>query len=139
MLAQALSFRLQRRGFHYAWVVIIIVFLTMLVSSAALGLPGAFLQPLSREFGWSSAQISSALAVRFILYGLIGPFAAILLERYGLRRIVPTALCMVGGGVLLVTRMTALWQLEILWGLVLGIGSGLTALVLGAHSCKPLV
>jgi sugar phosphate permease len=132
MLAQSISCRLQRRGFHYAWIVMIIVFLTMLVSSAALGLPGAFLQPLSREFGWSSAQISSALAVRFVLYGLIGPFAAILLERYGLRRIVPTALCMVGGGVLLVTRMTALWQLEILWGLVLGIGSGLTALVLGA-------
>jgi sugar phosphate permease len=132
MLAQSLSLRLQRRGVHYAWVVLVIIFLTMLVSSAALGLPGAFLQPLSREFGWSSAQISSALAVRFILYGLIGPFAAILLERHGIRRIVPTALCMVGGGVLLVTKMTALWQLELLWGLVLGIGSGLTALVLGA-------
>jgi sugar phosphate permease len=132
MLAQSLSFRLQRRGVHYAWIVLVIIFLTMLVSSAALGLPGAFLQPLSREFGWSSAQISSALAVRFVLYGLIGPFAAILLERHGIRRIVPTALCMVGGGVLLVTKMTALWQLELLWGLVLGIGSGLTALVLGA-------
>jgi sugar phosphate permease len=104
----------------------------MLVSSAALGLPGAFLRPFSREFGWSTSAISSALAVRFALYGLLGPFAAILLERYGLRRIVCTALLLVAAGLLLATRMHALWQLFVLWGLVLGVGSGLTALVLGA-------
>ena len=109
-----------------------IAFLTMLVSSAALGLPGAFLRPISGEFGWTTAQISSALAVRFMLYGVMGPFAAVLLERYGLRRIVCLALCCVAGGVILVTRMTALWQLVLLWGIVLGIGSGLTALVMGA-------
>jgi sugar phosphate permease len=132
VLAQPFSLWLQRRGIHYAWIVMAVVFLAMLVSAAALGLPGAFLRPLSREFGWSTAQISSALAVRFFLYGLIGPFAAILLERYGVRRIVCTALCMIAGGVMLVTRMTALWQLVLLWGLILGIGSGLTALVLAA-------
>jgi MFS family permease len=132
MLALPLSRWLQRHGIHYAWVVMAVVFMAMLVSAAALGLPGAFLRPLSREFGWSTAQISSALAVRFFLYGLIGPFAAILLERYGVRRIVCTALCMIAGGVMLVTRMTALWQLVFLWGLILGIGSGLTALVLAA-------
>jgi sugar phosphate permease len=132
MLAQPLSRWLQRHGLHYAWVVMAVVFLAMLVSAAALGLPGAFLRPLNREFGWSTAQISSALAVRFFLYGLIGPFAAILLERHGVRRIVCAALCMIAVGVMLVTRMTALWQLVFLWGLVLGIGSGLTALVLAA-------
>jgi sugar phosphate permease len=132
MLALPFSRWLQRHGIHYAWVVMAVVFMAMLVSAAALGLPGAFLRPLSREFGWSTAQISSALAVRFFLYGLIGPFAAILLERYGIRRIVCTALCMIAGGVMLVTRMTALWQLVVLWGLILGVGSGLTALVLAA-------
>jgi MFS family permease len=104
----------------------------MLISSAALGLPGAFLRPLSREFGWNTEQISSALAVRFALFGLMGPFAAILMERYGLRRMVCIALLLIAAGLSLATRMTALWQLFVLWGLVLGIGSGLTALVLGA-------
>src|SRR5271170_3474883 len=132
MLAQSFSFWLQRRGIHYAWVIMAVVFLAMLVSSAALGFPGAFLGPLSREFGWSRAQISSALAGCFALYGLIGPFAAILLQRYGVRQIVCTALCMIAGGVMLVTQMTALWQLVFLWGFILGIGSGLTALVLAA-------
>jgi MFS family permease len=132
MFARPLARWLHPRGIHYAWIVMGVAFLTMLVSSAALGLPGVFLTPLSREFGWSTAQISTALAVRFALYGLIGPFAAILIERYGLRRIVCLALALVALGLLLVTRMTRLWELVVLWGFVLGGGSGLTALVLGA-------
>jgi sugar phosphate permease len=97
-----------------------------------LGLPGAFLQPISREFGWTTADISSALAVRFMLYGLMGPFAAVMMERYGLRRVVCLALLLIAGGVVSVARMTALWQLVLSWGIVLGLGSGLTALVMGA-------
>jgi MFS family permease len=132
MFALTASRLLHARGVHYAWVVMAIVFLTMLISSAALGLPGAFLQPLSREFGWTAGEVSSAFAIRFALYGLLGPFAAILMERYGLRRIVCLALILIATGLVLATQMTALWQLFVLWGLVLGIGSGLTALVLGA-------
>jgi MFS family permease len=122
----------ERRGLHYAWVVMSVIFLTMLVSSAALGLPGAFLRPLSKEFGWSTEQVSTAIAVRFALFGLMGPFAAILMERYGLRRVVCVALALVAMGLLFATRMTRLWQLFLLWGVMLGLGSGLTALVLGA-------
>src|ERR1700736_1151131 len=110
----------------------VIGFLTMLISSAALGLPGAFLRPLSREFGWSTGQISSALAVRFALFGLMGPFAAILIERYGLRRIVCIAMLLIASRLLLATYMRAVWQRFVLCGVVLGVGSGLTALVLGA-------
>jgi MFS family permease len=132
MFAQIASRWLERRGIHYGWVVMAIAFPTMLMASAAVGLPGAFMLPLRREFGWSTDQISSALAVRFVLYGFIGPFAAILMERYGLRRIVCSALVLVGAALLLATRMSALWQLFVLWGVLLGIGSGLTALVLGA-------
>lgn len=132
MFAHALSPWLQRRGIHFAWAILAIAFLTMLSSAASLGLPGAFLQPLGKEFGWTADQISSAMALRFVLFGLMGPFAAILMERYGLRTIVCTAMLLVATGLLLATRMTALWQLVLLWGVVLGVGSGLTALVLGA-------
>ncbi|KAH1281897.1 hypothetical protein KXX11_004040, partial [Aspergillus fumigatus] len=90
----------------------------MLSSAAALGLPGAFLQPLNHEFGWSTEQMSSALAVRFALYGLLGPFAAIFMNWYGLRRMICIALALIAGGLLLVsTAMTQLWQLQLLWGL----------------------
>ena len=132
MLSQPFSTWLARRGIHYAWVVAAITFLTALSSSAALGLPGALMQPLSHEFGWNAEQISSALAVRFVLFGLMGPFAAILMERFGLRRVVFTALALITTGMLLATRMTAFWQLVALFGVMLGVGSGMTALVLSA-------
>lgn len=132
MFAQTTSTWLARRGIHYSWVVMAIAFLTMLVSSAALGLPGAFIKPLTAEFGWNTGEISSAVAVRFLLFGLMGPFAAIFMERYGLRLIVCAALVLTASGLLLATRMTELWHLFALWGVMLGVGSGLTALVLGA-------
>ncbi|MDN5843568.1 MAG: MFS transporter [Alcaligenaceae bacterium] len=130
--AQSMSDWLERRGIHYSWVVAAIIFLTMLSSSAALGLPGALIRPLGDEFGWSIDEVSSALAIRFLLYGLMGPFAAVLIERYGLRRIVSIALVFVAAGLVLAVRMTQLWHLVVLWGLLLGLGTGLTALVLGA-------
>lgn len=131
MLASPVSSWLERRNIHFAWVVVAITFLTMLVSSASLGMPAALLQPLAKEFHWSTEQISSALAVRFALYGLMGPFAAVLLDRLGIKTIVGTALALIGVGMVLATRITALWQLVVFWGIMLGVGSGMTALVLG--------
>ncbi|SFU35224.1 MFS transporter [Pseudoduganella namucuonensis] len=128
----SLSAWLERRGIHYAWVVVALTFLTALTSSAALGLPGVLLQPLAREFGWNVDQISSALAVRFALFGLMGPFAAILMERFGLRNVVVAALTLISTGLLLALGMSQFWHLVALWGVVLGLGSGMTALVLSA-------
>ncbi|MEJ8825574.1 MFS transporter [Variovorax humicola] len=132
MFATQLSAWLQRRGIHYGWVVAGITFLTMLTMSAALGLPGAMLKPLTAEFGWSTEQISSALALRFALFGLMGPFAAVLMERFGLRAVIGVALTLVGLGMAVVTVASQLWQLFVLWSLMLGLGTGMTALVLGA-------
>jgi len=114
MFATQLSAWLQRRGIHYGWVVAGITFLTMLTMSAALGLPGAMLKPLTAEFGWSTEQISSALALRFALFGLMGPFAAVLMERFGLRAVIGVALTLVGLGMALVTVASQLWQLFVL-------------------------
>jgi len=132
MLSRTLSAWMAARRFHYGWVVVAVTFFTALSSSAALGLPGALLQPLSREFGWSIDQISSALAVRFVLFGLMGPFAAILMERFGLRNVMVTALALVAFGLAAVRHVAAFWQLVLLLGVVLGLGSGMTALVLNA-------
>ena len=132
MIAQAVSTSLERRGVHYAWVIVAVTFFAMLTTSAALGLPGAMLQPLSKEFGWSTDQLSSVFAVRFALFGLLGPFAAIFIARFGLPRIMVAAATFIAIAMVLATGVTQLWQLFILWGLVLGCGTGLTALVLGA-------
>jgi MFS family permease len=123
---------MSRRGLHYGWVVVITTFITMLVTAGAVGAPGVLLLPLQREFGWSTAAISSALAIRLLLFGLMGPFAAAFINRYGVRRVTLCALCLIGSGLAVSLAMTHLWQLILLWGVVVGLGTGLTALVLAA-------
>jgi sugar phosphate permease len=132
MFAKSFSNWLNRRGIHYGFVVATVTFFTMLIMSAALGLPGAMMKSFNLEFGWSVDEVSSAVALRFFLFGLMGPFAALLMERYGLKKVMCSGLFMVGLGLALATKVTALWHLFVLWGVVLGVGTGMTALVLGA-------
>ncbi len=132
MIAAAVSGTLTRRGVHYAWVIAAVTFFAMLTTSAALGLPGVMLQPLSKEFGWTIDELSSVFSVRFALFGLLGPFAAIFIARFGLRRVMVAAATLIATAMLLAPGVTQLWQMFLLWGLVLGCGTGLTALVLGA-------
>src|SRR5207245_10287475 len=86
MISHWLSAALARRNIHYGWAMVGVTFLTALISAGTVGAPGVFIVPLQREFGWTTAEISSALSIRFILFGLMAPFAAALLDRYGLRR-----------------------------------------------------
>ncbi|WP_281783782.1 MFS transporter, partial [Sinimarinibacterium flocculans] len=132
MLSGPVHAALSRRGIHYGWIVAATTFLTMLIMAGAVGAPGVFIVPLQREFGWDAAEVSTALAVRFALFGLMGPFAAAFMNRYGLRRVMLVALVIVGCGLLLSLRMSRLWELVLLWGIVVGFGTGLTAVVLGA-------
>lgn len=132
MLSTLLAPSLARLGIHYGWAVVAVAFLTMLATAAAMGMPGVLLLPLKNEFGWDLGAISGALALRLILYGLVAPFAAALMQRYGIRAVVGTALALIVLGLVLATRMTALWQLWVTWGIMLGLSTGVTANVLGA-------
>src|SRR6266436_4558722 len=132
MISNWLSTALARRNIHYGWAMVAVTFFTALVSAGAVGAPGVFIVPLQKEFGWTTAEISSALSIRFVLFGLMAPFAAALLNRYGLRNMTLTALLVVVSGLVASLFMTKVWHLMLLWGVVIGIGTGMTALVLGA-------
>src|SRR5438477_566602 len=132
MISNWLAASLARRNIHYGWVMVGVTFLTALISAGTVGAPGVFIVPLQREFGWTTAEISSALSIRFILFGLMAPFAAALLNRYGLRNVTLSALLVVVSGLVTSLAMTKIWHLMLLWGVVIGIGTGMTALVLGA-------
>ena len=132
MISSWLSAALTRRNIHYGWVMVAVTFLTALITAGTVGAPGVFIVPLQQEFGWSTAEISSALSIRFILFGLMAPFAAALMNRYGLRNVTLSALLIVGCALMSSLLMTQVWQLMLLWGVVIGIGTGMTALVLGA-------
>src|SRR5271163_2277975 len=122
----------RRRKLHYAWIVAGVTFLTLLVAAGLRATPAVLIVPLETEFGWSRATISFAIGLNIFLYGLIGPFAAAVMDRFGLRRTMLAALACIAAGVALTPLMTRSWQLIVLWGVVVGTGSGATALVLGA-------
>jgi MFS family permease len=132
MLASLLAPWLARRGIFYGWAVVAVTFLVLLSTAAAMGMPGVLLRPLMAEFGWSTSAVSGPLSLRLILFGLMGPFAAALMQRYGVRNTVAVAVLLIVGGIALATQMTALWQLWLTWGLMVGVGTGMTAMVLGA-------
>lgn len=132
MLAGKIEAVMAARGLHYGWVVALTTFLTMLATAGAMGSAGVMIQPLHKEFGWDIADISSAMAVRLVLFGLLGPFAAAFMTHFGIRRVIITALSLIAGGLLVSMFMTKVWQLLALWGVVIGIGTGMTAMVLGA-------
>src|SRR5215813_13259392 len=88
--------------------------------------------PLEGEFGWSRMWISGAIAINIALFGLIGPFAASVMDRWGLRRVVLAALALLAVSVALTTQMRSQWQLMLLWGVLVGSGTGVTSLVFAA-------
>lgn len=133
MLSTWLAARLARRGIHYGWVMVGITFLTMLATSAAMGMPGVLMGPLRAEFGWETGNISTAMALRLVLFGAIGPFAGAVMGRYGLRRSICAAVALIAAGLALSTRIGAVWQLDLTWGVLVGVGTGMTAIVLGAR------
>lgn len=120
------------RSMHYAWVVFATTFLVLLAASGFRSTPSVLILPLQDDFGWSRATISLAISINLLLFGFMGPFAAALMMRFGIRRVVMTALATISCGALLTTLMTSSWQLILLWGVVVGIGSGSMATVLGA-------
>ncbi|EGP06907.1 MFS permease [Bradyrhizobiaceae bacterium SG-6C] len=132
MISAWVSARLAARGIHYGWIMVAVTFFTALISSASVGAPGVFILPLEKEFGWSTTQISSALSIRLLLFGLMAPFAAALMVRFGLRNVVMSALTTIAVGLLASLAMTQAWHLIALWGFVVGFGTGMTAMVLGA-------
>lgn len=132
MISTRAAAYLAARGIHYGWLVVGITFLTMLATAGAMGSAGVLIRPLSQEFGWTTEEISTAMAIRLVLFGLLGPFAAALMNQFGIRTVVATAAAFISGGILLSFFMKELWQLMVFWGLFVGIGTGMTALVLGA-------
>ncbi|OIV38813.1 MFS transporter [Mangrovactinospora gilvigrisea] len=114
----------QRRGLHPAWTVAATALVVLLGAAGIRSAPGLLIDPLHSEFGWSRGTISSAVSVNLLLYGLTSPFAAALMERFGMRRVAPVALLAIAAGSGLTVFMTQSWQLVLLWGVLVGLGAG---------------
>jgi sugar phosphate permease len=121
-----------RLRFHYGWAIAVLTFLALLASAGMRSTPSVLLVPLEHTFGWSDATISFAISINLILYGLSGPFAAALMQRLGMRRVVIGALTLIALACALTTIMNAPWQLDLLWGVMVGLATGSVASVFAA-------
>src|SRR5580658_7725584 len=122
----------RRLGQNYVVVVVALIFLALLVSAALRATPGVLIQPLESAFGWPRSVISLAAAIGIFLYGLVGPFAAAVMQQFGIRRTVLGAMALMALATGASAGMTRPWELMLYWGVLSGIGSGCIASVLGA-------
>ncbi|MCM2576781.1 MFS transporter [Streptomyces sp. MTZ3.1] len=113
-----------RPRIHHAWWVAAVAFVALVGAAAFRAAPSVLIDPLHAEFGWSRATIASAVSVNLVLYGLTAPFAAALMERFGMRRVAAGALLLVAAGSGLTVLMQASWQLILCWGVLVGLGTG---------------
>lgn len=118
--------------FHYAWIVVAVVFLVLLAAAGTRATPSVMMVPLEHQFGWSRATISLAISVNIALYGLMGPFAAAAMQRFGVRPTLLAALGTMAAGVALSALMTHPWQMILIWGVMVGGATGVAALSLSA-------
>jgi len=112
------------RRLHYAWIIVAVTFVAVVVTAGVRATPGVLIVPLEAEFHWSRATISFAVSVNLLLYGAIGPLAAAVMDRFGARRTMILALAATAAGVALTPAMREPWQLVLLWGVVVGLATG---------------
>ena len=127
-----MSAPVKTRFIHPAWIAAVVTFFTLVATAGFRSAPSVLIIPLQDAFGWRRDQISLAVSVNVLLFGLTAPFAAALMERFGIRRVVMTALTVVGTGALSTIFIQRPWHLVLLWGVVVGIGTGSMALVFAA-------
>jgi MFS family permease len=113
---------------HPAWLVAAVAFVALVGAAGFRATPGVLIHPLHDEFGWSLGTISLAVSINLLLFGLTAPFAAALMERWGIRRVVAYALLLVSAGSGLTVFMRHSWELIALWGVLVGLGTGSMAL-----------
>jgi len=127
----ALAARVGTR-FHYAWVVAAAIFLSLLVSAGVRSMPGVLMVPLEKDLHWDRATISASVSIGIMLYGLMGPFAAAIMQRFGVRRTILAALGLMAVSVASTTLVREPWQMMLSWGVLAGVATGTVANVLGA-------
>ena len=121
-----------RRRIHPAWIVAAVAFLALVGAAGFRAAPGVLMVPLQNEFGWSTTVLSAAVSINLVLFGLTAPFAAALMERFGVRAVTAVALVLIGAGSALTVLVTQSWQILLTWGLLIGLGTGSMALVFAA-------
>src|SRR5215472_18935439 len=112
--------------FYYGWVIVALSFLANLTAAGIRSAPSILIHPLEAEFGWSRTAVASAASLNLLFYGLAAPVGGWLIDRVGPRRVIFGSLAAIAAGVTASVFVRELWQLIFLWGIILGIATGVT-------------
>src|ERR1700742_5075396 len=123
-MGPALIARLAAGRVHYAWIVVALMFVVILASVGVRATPGVLIVPLQQAFGWNAAVISGAVSLNILLFGLVGPFAAGMIQTLGLKRTILASMSLLVLGAGLSAFITNIWELYLTWGVLVGLGSG---------------
>ncbi|MGM9987199.1 MAG: MFS transporter [Bacillaceae bacterium] len=118
---------------HYSWFILAITFCSIIVAGIVRSSSGVFIEPFEQEFGWDRPVISLAFAIGLFLYGFSGPFMAALIEVLGLKKMMIVSMTTLLAGITLTFVMNQSWQLIIIWGIIIGLGSSLFLTVLSPY------
>ncbi|WP_349409166.1 MFS transporter [Pseudalkalibacillus sp. SCS-8] len=118
---------------HYSWIILIVTFFSIIVAGIIRSSSGVFIDPFENEFGWNRSIISLSFAISLFLYGISGPFMAALIEVLGLKKMMVISMSTLLTGILLTYLMQDSWQLILIWGIIIGLGSGLFLTVLSPY------
>lgn len=121
-----------KQKIHPGWIAVTVTFFTLMASAGYRSAPSVLIVPLEEAFGWSRSQIAAAVSINVLLFGLVAPFAAALMERFTVRKVVMSALALVSLSATSTIFMTKPWHLWLLWGVGVGVGAGSMALVFAA-------
>ncbi len=124
--------RAARSGVHRAWLTAAVAGAAIVSAGAFTTVPGLLVTPLHEAYGWDRDRIAPAASVNMVLFGLTAPFAAALMDRFGIRRVVGGALLLIAAGAMLTGVMSAVWQLTLYWGVLIGLGSGCLTMTFAA-------
>lgn len=116
----------------YGWIVVWLTFFAVLIAAGIRSITGVIMLPLEQEFEWSRSAISLAFAINLTLYGFSGPFIAAGMERIGIRKMMAYAMILLVLAMILSLFMSEIWQLHLIWGIIIGMGSGVFLTVLSA-------
>ncbi|MER1959380.1 MAG: MFS transporter [Solibacillus sp.] len=121
------------KKWHYSWIILAVTFISIIVAGIIRSSAGVFIDPFEQDFGWSRPSISLAFAVCLFLYGFSGPFMAAFVEKYGLKRMMLGSMLLLSIALACTFVMKQEWQLILIWGVMMGIGSGLFLTVLSTQ------
>ena len=106
----------------YAWVIVAVLAVVMTVASGARFLFGVVLKPLSEEFGWNRAELTGAVMLAMVVISICQPLVGILVDRYGPKRVLVIGLSLLGVSLLPLSFATSLWQVYLLYGVLISLG-----------------